>query len=81
MLLLFTRLNLHSRLWATFGKATFTAYLVHPLVLQTLVMEWKVPNTLIVIALCVPMTLSLGYTWQLIRAKLTALSKPRATSD
>ncbi len=66
--LLFARLDIRAPIWSTLGQATFTAYLVHPLILNTLVMTWKVSPTLLVIALCVLISLAAGLIWQTARS-------------
>ncbi|MGN6488825.1 MAG: acyltransferase [Devosia sp.] len=68
VVLLFTRLDLRGRLWSILGKATFAAYLVHPLILDWLVMTLRVQPSGLVIVLCVAITLAIGVVWQSLRA-------------
>jgi len=65
--LLFTRLELRGQLFSTLGKATFTAYLIHPLILNWLVMTQQVKPSGLVIILCVAITLAIGVAWQVVR--------------
>lgn len=70
VVLLFTRLDLRGQWISTLGKATFTAYLVHPLILNWLVMTMQVKPSGLVIALCVTITLAIGLAWQAGRGRL-----------
>lgn len=78
--LLFTRLELRGRFISALGKATFTAYLVHPLILNWLVMTMQVKPSGLVIVLCVAITLAIGMAWQAARSFLPANEKARVTA-
>jgi surface polysaccharide O-acyltransferase-like enzyme len=67
VVLLFTRLELRAPFVSTLGKATFTAYLVHPLILNWLVMTLQVRPSGLVVVLCVTITLAIGVLWQAVR--------------
>ncbi len=69
VVLLFTRLELRAPIWSTLGKATFTAYLVHPLILSWLVMTLHVKPSGLVIVFCVAITLAIGVSWQALRTR------------
>lgn len=77
VVLLFTRLELRGRFISTLGKATFAAYLVHPLILSWLVMTLHVKPSGLVIVLCVALTLALGVAWQTLRAAWPTNDKAR----
>jgi len=81
VLLLFARLDIRASLWSTLGKATFTAYLVHPLALDMLVMDWKVRPTLLVIGLCLAMSLVIGCAWQALRGRRAVRASPRGSTS
>jgi len=80
VVLLFTRLDLRAPLVSTFGKATFTAYLVHPLILNWLVMTMQVKPSGLVILLCLAITLVIGTAWQAARSALTTNEKARVAA-
>ena len=80
VLLLFARFDIRAPIWSTLGKATFTAYLVHPLVLDMLVMDWKVRPTLLVIGLCLLISLLIGCAWQTLRARRAVRATPRGST-
>ena len=77
VVLLFTRLDLRAPVFSTLGKATFTAYLVHPLILNWLVMTVQVKPSGLVIVLCVAIVLALGLAWQAGRAAWLPNEKAR----
>lgn len=68
VVLLFTRFDLRAPIVSTLGKATFAAYLVHPLILNWLVMTMQVKPSGLVIVLCVTTALAIGLAWQAARA-------------
>ena len=68
IVLLFTRLDLRGQWISTLGKATFVAYLVHPLILNWLVMTMQVKPSGLVILLCVTITLAIGMAWNQARS-------------
>lgn len=71
VVLLFTRLDLRAPIFSTLGKATFTAYLVHPLILNWLVMRMQVKPSALVILLCITITLATGMAWNQGRSLAT----------
>jgi surface polysaccharide O-acyltransferase-like enzyme len=80
VVLLFTRLDLRAPFWSTLGQATFAAYLVHPLILEWLVMTLHVRPSGLVIVLCVAIALAIGVVWQTLRAALPGNEKARVAS-
>lgn len=63
--MLFMRLELRSSIWSALGRATFTAYLVHLLVMAILVDGLKLgANSLLLIALTFATALAIGLAWQ-----------------
>lgn len=69
--LLFMRLDLHWSIWSTLGRATFTAYLAHVLVIGILVDTLKPgASSLQVIALTFVVSLAIGVMWQWLREAL-----------
>lgn len=80
VVLLFARLDLRAPLLSTLGKATFTAYLVHPLILNWLVMTLQVRPSGLVILLCLTMSLAIGLAWQAARTALPPNEKARVTA-
>lgn len=77
VVLLFTRLDLRAPIFSTLGKATFTAYLVHPLILNWLVMTMQVKPSGLVIVLCVSIALAIGVAWQAARSAWPSNEKAR----
>lgn len=80
VVLLFTRLDLRAPLLSILGKATFTAYLVHPLILNWLVMTLQVKPSGLVILLCLAITLAIGLAWQAARTAFSPNEKARVTA-
>jgi len=80
VVLLFTRLELHGRVWSSLGRATFAAYLMHPLVLNWLGANLHGGSSGLVIVLCFAITLSIGLAWVGVRAALEAKQKARVTA-
>jgi surface polysaccharide O-acyltransferase-like enzyme len=67
--LLFMRLDLRSPLWSILGRATFTAYLAHVLIITVIVDRLKLgENSLMVIALTFAASLAIGVAWQWVRS-------------
>jgi len=63
--LLFMRLDLRWPLWSTLGRATFSAYLAHLIILSVIVDKLKLgENSLLVIALTFAASLAAGVAWQ-----------------
>jgi surface polysaccharide O-acyltransferase-like enzyme len=77
VVLLFSRLDLRAPVFSTLGKATFTAYLVHPLILNWLVMTLQVKPSGLVILLCLAIALAIGMAWQAARGALSRNEKAR----
>jgi len=82
VVILFTRLELRGHLWSTLGKATFAAYLVHPLILEWLVMNLHAKPSGLVIILCLAITLAIAMAWQAFRpiGKARPSAGPSTTS-
>lgn len=80
VVLLFTRLDLRAPFVSALGKATFTAYLVHPLILNWLVMTPQVKPSGLVIVLCLAITLAIGTAWQAARRAWATNEKARVTA-
>src|SRR5690606_37569923 len=74
--LLFMRLDLRWPIWSTLGRATFTAYLAHMLVIGILV-DTLMPgaSSLQVIALTFVVSLTIGVMWQWLREALGKAAK------
>ncbi|MBN9316346.1 MAG: acyltransferase [Devosia sp.] len=71
VVLLFMRLDLRWPVWSALGRATFTAYLAHVLVIGILVVELKLgTNSLLVIALTFAASLAAGVAWQWARGSV-----------
>jgi len=77
VVLLFTRLDLRAQWVSTLGKATFVAYLVHPIILNWLVMTMQVKPSGLVILLCLTITLAIGIAWQAARTAWPTNEKAR----
>ena len=75
VMLLFTRLELRAPFISTLGKATFVAYLCHPLILNWLVMTMQVKPSGVVIVLCLAITLAIGMAWQAVRGAMPRTAK------
>ena len=71
VVLLFNRVDLRAPFVSTLGKATFVAYLCHPLILNWLVMTVQVKPSGLVIVLCLTISLAIGIAWQAARGALT----------
>jgi peptidoglycan/LPS O-acetylase OafA/YrhL len=80
VVLLFARLDLRGQFWSALGKATFTAYLVHPLILNWLVMTMQVKPSGLVILLCVTIALAIGLAWQAARTAWPPNEKARVAA-
>lgn len=76
--LLFMRLEIRGALWSVLGRATFTAYLGHVLVIATLVNAFKLGDqSLLVIALTFVVALAIGVAWQSVAAAARLLASGR----
>lgn len=76
--LLFMRLDLRWPVWSMLGRATFTAYLAHVLVITGIVDRLKLGgNSLVVIALTFAASLAVGVMWQwgrgIVRDRVTSI--------
>ncbi|MDB5540920.1 MAG: hypothetical protein JWQ89_2647 [Devosia sp.] len=79
---LFMRLHLAGPWWSTLGRATFSAYLVHLLVLKLLVDTLHIgDNSPLAIGMTFAASLALGLAWQWARAAMWPRIKPRAAVD
>lgn len=67
--ILFMRLELHGAWWSVLGRATFTAYLAHLLVLQ-LVVDHVTRFSPLVIGLTFAGAMAIGVAWQAVSAAL-----------
>ena len=65
MVVLFARLPIGGSLWSKLGLATFSAYLIHPLVLEVLVMGLQLGrHPLLVIVLCAAISLAIAMAFR-----------------
>ncbi len=79
--ILFMCLDLRGAWWSLLGRATFTAYLVHILVIQ-FVVENLAQYSPLVIALTFIGSLAIGMAWQAVRARFSKLKpKDRAVGE
>lgn len=78
--MLFMRLELHSPWWSILGRATFTGYLVHLLVLE-LVAEHLTRYSPAAIALTFIGSLAIGMAWQAVRARFSKPKPGRAAAE
>jgi surface polysaccharide O-acyltransferase-like enzyme len=78
--MLFMRLELRGAWWSVLGRATFTAYLAHLLVLQ-LVVDHVTRFSPLVIGLTFAGALAIGVTWQAARAALRGKARGDAIAQ
>ncbi len=76
--LLFMRLDLRGAVWSVLGRATFTAYLVHILVIAVWVDGFQLGAlSLLVIALTFTTSLAIGVAWQWLLGSTRAAATAR----